>query len=58
MVREGKKKMNELLKLSFSMFIMMAGGFLLVKLKVINEEGEKALTDLVLSVILPCNVFG
>lgn len=56
-VREAKKKMNELLKLAFSMFVMIVGGFLLVKLKVINEEGEKALTDLVLSVILPCNVF-
>lgn len=49
--------MNELLKLSFSMFSIIAAGFLIVRLKIINESGEKALTDLVLSVILPCNVF-
>ena len=49
--------MFELLKLASSMFIMIAVGFLIVKLKVLNETGEKALTDLVLLVILPFNVF-
>ena len=49
--------MNGLIKLEYSMFIMIAVGFLLVKRKVINEAGEKAITDLVLSIVLPCNVF-
>ena len=49
--------MNELLKLSFSMFSIIAAGFLIVRLKIRNESWEKALTDLVLSMILPCNVF-
>lgn len=49
--------MLELLKLAFNMFAMIAMGFLIVKLNVMDKTGEKALTDLVLSVVLPFNVF-
>lgn len=49
--------MLELLKLAFNMFAMIAIGFLIVKLNVMDKTGEKALTDLVLSVVLPFNVF-
>ena len=49
--------MSELLRLSFNMFAMIAIGFLTAKLNVMGKAGEKALTDLVLSIVLPFNVF-
>ncbi|MBQ9030956.1 MAG: AEC family transporter [Parasporobacterium sp.] len=49
--------MQELLKLIFNLFLMLAAGFLVRKLHIINDAGEKAVTDLVMIVVLPCNVF-
>ena len=45
------------MRLEFSIIVMIAVGCLVRKLKIVNDEGEKAITDLVLNVILPCNVF-
>ncbi|MBR1711467.1 MAG: AEC family transporter [Clostridia bacterium] len=49
--------MQELLSLEFNIFVMVAVGFLVGKLKIVGKEGEKNITDLVLLVILPCNIF-
>ena len=48
--------MNELLVLEFSIFAMIAVGFLVKRLGIVGRQGEKNLTDLVLYVILPCNI--
>ena len=49
--------MQKLLTLEISIFIIIAVGYLVKKLRIINDAGEKAITELVLYVILPCNVF-
>ena len=49
--------MEKLLSLECNIFVMMAVGFLIQKLKVVGKEGERVLTDLVLYVVLPCNIF-
>ena len=49
--------MQELLSLEFNICVMVAVGFLVGKLKIVGKEGEKNITDLVLLVILPCNIF-
>lgn len=49
--------MGELLSLEFSIFAMIAVGFLVKRLGIVGEQGEKNVTDLVLLVILPCNIF-
>lgn len=49
--------MQELLKLEFSFFLLIAVGYIIRKRNIISETGEKAITELVLQVILPCNVF-
>ena len=36
---------------------MMAVGFLIRKIKLVGKEAERVLTDLVLYVVLPCNIF-
>ena len=45
------------MRLEISIFLMILTGYLVSKLKIINDAGEKAITELVLHVILPCNVF-
>ena len=49
--------MEELLTLDFSIFVMISVGFLIRKIKLVGKEAERIITDLVLSVILPCNIF-
>ena len=49
--------MDKLLPLEFSIFAMMAAGFLLRRLKVLGREAERVITDLVLYLVLPCNIF-
>ena len=49
--------MGELLSLDFSIVAMIAVGFLIRKIRVVGKEAERVVTDLVLSVILPCNIF-
>ena len=48
--------MQELLVLEFSLFAMIAVGFLVKRLGIVGRQGEKNITDLVLFVILPCNI--
>ena len=45
-----------LFELQFMMFILMGVGFFLRKKNILTAEGKKMLTDLVIDVILPCNI--
>ncbi len=49
--------MEKILSLEFSIFVMMAVGFLVRKIRLVGKEAERVVTDLVLYVILPCNIF-
>ena len=49
--------MEKLWSLEFNIFLMMAVGFLIRKVKVLGKEAERVITDLVLYVVLPCNIF-
>ncbi|MBQ9300932.1 MAG: AEC family transporter [Clostridia bacterium] len=49
--------MDKLWPLEFNIFVMMAVGFLIRKIKVLGKEAERVITDLVLYVVLPCNIF-
>lgn len=49
--------MDTLWTLEFSIFAMMAVGFLVRKTGAVGKEAEGAVTDLVLCVVLPCNIF-
>ena len=48
--------MKELLILQLTIFILLAVGFLVKKIKIVGDEGQKNITDLVIYVILPCNI--
>lgn len=48
--------MQQLINLQFTMFSMIAAGMLLKKKGIIGTEGQKNLTDLVIYLILPCNI--
>ena len=48
--------MKESLVLEFAIFALIGVGFLVRKLRVVSEEGQKGLTNLVVDVILPCNI--
>lgn len=47
---------SSMLNLMATMFILMAAGFILRKRGIITQEGKKYLTDLILYLILPCNI--
>ena len=47
---------SSMLNLMATMFILMAAGFILRKCGIIPQEGKKYLTDLILYLILPCNI--
>lgn len=47
---------TKLLNLQIMMFLMMAIGAFLRKKNIITLEGKKVLTDLVIDLILPCNI--
>ena len=49
--------MDKLWGLEFKIFSMIAVGFLIRKLNVVQKEAERVITDLVLYAILPCNIF-
>ena len=49
--------MDKLLELNFSVFAMMAVGFLIRKKNIIGKEANRVITDLVIDVVLPCNIF-
>jgi len=48
--------MKELIDLQLMMFIMMIIGLLLKKLDIISEGGKESLTNIVIYVLLPCNI--
>ena len=49
--------MEKLWTLEFNIFIMMAVGLLIRKIRIVGREAERVITDLVLYVVLPCNIF-
>lgn len=49
--------MAKLWSLEFNIFVMMAVGFLIRRIKVVGKEAERVITDLVLYVVLPCSIF-
>ena len=48
--------MKENLILQFAIFSLIAVGFLVRRLNVVSEQGQKSITNLVVDVILPCNI--
>ena len=51
-----KKVVGEMLTLQVTIFSVMAMGFLLKKIKLISDRGQKEITDLVIYLILPANI--
>ena len=49
--------MDGLWSLEFTIFVMIAVGFIARKTRVLGREAERVITDLVLYVVLPCNIF-
>ena len=50
--------MQKLLIMQFTIFVLIAVGVLMSRTGIINREVRKNLTDLVLYLILPCNIIG
>lgn len=48
--------MKDSLILQFAIFSLIGVGFLVRKLGVVSQQGQKSLTNLVVDVILPCNI--
>ncbi len=48
--------MQQLINLQLTMFLMIAAGMILKKIGVIGPEGQKNITDLVIYLVLPCNI--
>lgn len=48
--------MKELIYLQCTIFLLVGTGFLLRKIRLVNQESQKCITDLVINVILPCNI--
>ena len=48
--------METLLNLQIILFLLIFAGFLVRRLGIIGEQGQKNMTDLVLCVVLPCNI--
>ncbi|MBR6208616.1 MAG: AEC family transporter [Oscillospiraceae bacterium] len=48
--------MREVLILQFSFFVMIALGFMTRRLGIVSPKGQKEITDLIVDVILPCNI--
>ncbi len=49
--------MKDNLILQFAIFSLIGVGFLARKLNIVSQQGQKSLTNLVVDVILPCNIF-
>ena len=49
--------MSDNLILEFAIFALIGVGFLARRLSIVSKEGQKSLTNLVVDVILPCNIF-
>lgn len=48
--------MRGVLILQFSFFVMIAMGYWLKKRGIVSQKGQKEITDVILEVILPCNI--
>ena len=48
--------MEKLLTLEITIFLLIATGFFARRLGLISEQGQKNLTDLVIYIVLPCNI--
>lgn len=48
--------MQQIIELQLIIFIIMIAGVILTKMKIIRPEGRKCLTDLLIDLILPCNI--
>lgn len=48
--------MKEVLILQFSFFVLMILGFVLRRRGVVSRAGQKEITDLIVALILPCNI--
>ena len=48
--------MNDVFLLELTLFILLAVGFFVKRIHLINAEGQRNLTDLVLYLVLPCNI--
>ena len=48
--------MKTLLTLQLTIFILLAVGFLIKKIHIIGPQGQKNINDLVIYLILPCNI--
>ena len=46
--------MKENLVIEFAIFALIGVGFLVRKLNIVSEQGQKSITNLVVDVILPC----
>ncbi len=51
-----EKRMQQLVNLQLTMFVMIAAGMILKKIGIIGPEGQKNITDLVIYLVLPCNI--
>ena len=51
-----EKNMKTLLTLQLTIFILVAVGFLMKKIHIIGPQGQKNINDLVIYLILPCNI--
>lgn len=49
--------MEKLWSLEFNILVMVAVGLLIRKIHVVGKEAERVITNLVLYVVLPCNIF-
>lgn len=47
---------KSLMNLQGMLFLLVAGGVILRKKKILPREGTAVLTDLVICVVLPCNI--
>lgn len=48
--------MQQLIDLQLTMFIMIATGMILKKIGMISRKGQENITDLVICLVLPCNI--
>ncbi len=48
--------MHQLINLQFTMFVMIAAGMILKRIGIIGPEGQRNITDLVIYLVLPCNI--
>ena len=48
--------LSEMLQLMGEMLLLMVTGLVIRQIGIVTNEGRKCLTDLILYVILPCNI--